>query len=299
MTENRVDEFKKLWQELMLLMFFFVFGIVLVFILSPVLGLDKVDEFIEKLSSSADSLEASQIFKLKKLQILQQFLTFVLPAVLMSAILYRSRWSERLFLMQKTNTGYLLFAMVLMAFLFPGMSYSYQLGLDFFPADPQNELLMKTMLTMHNFTDYLLNLFMIGIMAAVGEELIFRGALIPLLKGFSKSYWFAIIVSGVFFSFIHSDAAGFIPRAILGIILGICFVHTRSLWTSIVLHFLFNSLQVTALYVAESQMKSLENKAMATDWGLLLFTSMTLMFCAFLTTKLFEKAPYSVSDNSI
>lgn len=299
MTENRVDEFKKLWQELMLLMFFFVFGIVLVFILSPVLGLDKVDEFIEKLSSSADSLEASQIFKLKKLQILQQFLTFVLPAVLMSAILYRSRWSERLFLMQKTNTGYLLFATVLMAFLFPGMSYSYQLGLDFFPADPKDQLLMNTMLTMHNFTDYLLNLFMIGIMAAVGEELIFRGALIPLLKGFSKSYWFAIIVSGVFFSFIHSDAAGFIPRAILGIILGICFVHTRSLWTSIVLHFLFNSLQVTALYVAESQMKSLENKAMATDWGLLLFTSMTLMFCAFLTTKLFEKAPYSVSDNSI
>jgi membrane protease YdiL (CAAX protease family) len=299
MTENRIDEFKQLWLELLLLMFFFFLGTGLILVLSPVLGLGKVDELIEIISSSADNLEAFQILKLKKLQILQQFLTFVLPVVLMSVILYKSRWLERLFLMRWTNAGYLLLATALIVFLFPGMSYMYQLGLNFFPADPQKELLMNTMLTMHNFTDYLLNLFMIGVMAAVGEELIFRGALIPLLKGLSKSYWFAIIVSGVFFSLIHDDVAGFIPRAILGIILGISFVHTRSLWTSIVLHFLFNSLQVTALYLAESQVKSLENNATTTHWGLLLFTSITLMFCAFLTTKLFEKAPYSASDNNI
>lgn len=290
MTENRVYEIKKMWQEVLLLIFFFVFGIVLTFFSNYFLGVD--DKLLLQ-----DNLDASEVLKLKKLQILQQFSLFVLPVVLMSVVLYRSRWLERLFLTKKTTTGYLLLAMVLMAFLFPSMSFMYQLGRNFFPADPQNELLMKTILTMHNFTDYLLNLFMIGIMAAVGEELLFRGALIPLLKGVSKSYWFAIIVSGLFFSLIHGDAAGFIPRAILGIILGICFVHTRSLWTSIVLHFLFNSLQVTALYLAEAQVKSLENKAVSTDWGILLFSSMTFLFCAFLTIKLFEKAPYSVSDN--
>jgi len=61
------------------------------------------------------------------------------------------------------------------------------------------------------------NLFVVAVLPAFGEELVFRGVLLrALLRRFAGRPAVAIIVSAFVFSFIHFQFEGFIPRMVLG-----------------------------------------------------------------------------------
>ena len=64
-----------------------------------------------------------------------------------------------------------------------------------------------------------------------------------------KGPWIAIILTAFIFSIIHISYYGFLVRFALGIILGLVFYYSGSLWLSIIFHFLYNGIQVTALYL--------------------------------------------------
>lgn len=68
----------------------------------------------------------------------------------------------------------------------------------------------------------------------------------------SKNPWVAIIVTAILFSVIHYSYYGFLVRFALGIILGLVFYYTGNLWLAILMHFLYNGIQVTALYLINS-----------------------------------------------
>jgi uncharacterized protein len=65
-----------------------------------------------------------------------------------------------------------------------------------------------------------------------------------------------IIVTGILFSAFHFQFAGFLPRLALGIILGALYWYSGSLWTSILFHFLFNSLQTILAFYKPSTLKN-------------------------------------------
>jgi len=105
-------------------------------------------------------------------------------------------------------------------------------------------------LEMGSFSDYLLNLFMIGLMAALGEELLFRGAAQPLLIKIFKNPHMGIWMVAMVFSLIHFQFYGFFARMFLGAILGYSYYYTKNLWVPIIAHFFNNSLAVTYVYLS-------------------------------------------------
>lgn len=124
----------------------------------------------------------------------------------------------------------------------------------------QLEKLMKTleeaaqaatekMLQADNIGGLLLNLLIIALIPAIGEELTFRGVLQQSLTKHIKSPHVAIILSAALFSFIHFQFYGFLPRMFLGILLGYMFYITNSLWTSIAMHFVNNGTAVLLYYL--------------------------------------------------
>jgi membrane protease YdiL (CAAX protease family) len=100
--------------------------------------------------------------------------------------------------------------------------------------------------------DFILNFLMIAVVAPVAEELLFRGTLQQLLQRAIRAHW-AIIITGAVFSFTHGDLYGFLPRWLLGILLGYMFFMSRNLWVPIFAHFLFNGLQVVMVFLFQQE----------------------------------------------
>ena len=107
----------------------------------------------------------------------------------------------------------------------------------------------EKMLNVDTIGGLLLNLLVIALIPAVGEELTFRGVLQQGLMRRVKSPHVAILLSAAIFSFIHFQFYGFLPRMFLGILLGYMFYITRSLWTSISMHFVNNGTAVVLYYL--------------------------------------------------
>jgi membrane protease YdiL (CAAX protease family) len=84
-------------------------------------------------------------------------------------------------------------------------------------------------------------------MIAVSEELIFRGYVLKnLMKSFNK--WIALVISAVLFSIIHSSndgipVVGMLNTFLGGLVLGIAYVITQSLWLPIFFHLSWNFIQ--------------------------------------------------------
>jgi membrane protease YdiL (CAAX protease family) len=101
--------------------------------------------------------------------------------------------------------------------------------------------------------NFLLVFVVISIIPAIGEELVFRGIVQnELIRIWNKKH-FAIWVTGFVFSFIHFQFFGFIPRMLLGVLFGYCYLWTNSLWVPIAMHFINNALTlIVAAFFKES-----------------------------------------------
>jgi membrane protease YdiL (CAAX protease family) len=91
------------------------------------------------------------------------------------------------------------------------------------------------------------NLLMIAILPAIGEELLFRGVLLRLFREWTKNVHVAIIITALLFSFIHFQFYGFLPRFLMGVLFGYLVYWSGSLWVSVIAHFVNNG---TAVIVA-------------------------------------------------
>jgi membrane protease YdiL (CAAX protease family) len=107
---------------------------------------------------------------------------------------------------------------------------------------------MLSMMQLKTFADYIIGLIIIALAPAFLEELFFRGALQNLLTKWTEKPWLAIAITSVVFSAIHFSYFGFLPRAMLGAVLGLLFYYSKSIWPSILAHFLNNAIAVSQIY---------------------------------------------------
>lgn len=107
---------------------------------------------------------------------------------------------------------------------------------------------LQNILAMKNTKDLLVSVFLVGALAAIGEELFFRGIMQRIFIQIFKSPWMGILFTAAIFSAIHGQFLGFIPRMVLGIILGALYWYSGSLWLSILSHFIYNSLMIVFVY---------------------------------------------------
>ena len=100
------------------------------------------------------------------------------------------------------------------------------------------------LLEQSNIWDFFVNMIMIAIIPAIGEELFFRGVIQQLFQRWFNNSHSAIIVTAIIFSAFHMQFFGFFPRLLLGAILGYLFYWTNSLWVPILTHFINNGMAV-------------------------------------------------------
>jgi membrane protease YdiL (CAAX protease family) len=89
---------------------------------------------------------------------------------------------------------------------------------------------------------------MIGIIPAIGEELLFRGVIQRIFTEWTKNIHWGIWISAILFSALHLQFYGFVPRAILGAIFGYLLVWSGNLWLPVLAHFINNTVAVIAYY---------------------------------------------------
>ena len=101
------------------------------------------------------------------------------------------------------------------------------------------------------------NLFVMALLPAICEEMMFRGWLQRVL-GKSVNYHTAIWVSAFVFSAIHFQFYGFIPRMLIGAALGYLYYYAGSLWASILAHFVNNAAAVVTAFLSYNGYTSID-----------------------------------------
>jgi len=114
---------------------------------------------------------------------------------------------------------------------------------------------IQFMLNRHTVSELILNLIFIAGFAGIGEELFFRGILQRLFIRAFKSPWAGIIFTGLLFSAFHFQFFGFLPRMLLGVLLGAIYWYSGSIWTSILAHFLYDAVLIVAVYFNPAMIK--------------------------------------------
>ncbi|GAC1437891.1 MAG: hypothetical protein NVSMB63_00480 [Sediminibacterium sp.] len=193
------------------------------------------------------------------LNTLASLVSFFLPAVLFARIVNRHPFQYLGFGGTATRRQLLL----VLFLTFAGMVVSGWLGLLnqhlYLPAkmlekakalEDTYKKAMMAMATMKNGTDYLLSLLIMAAAPALFEETLFRGGFQQVFIGWTKRAWLGILITSILFSIIHFSFFGFLPRAALGILLGLIFYYSKNIWLNVLLHFLNNAFVVTTLYIA-------------------------------------------------
>ncbi|SHF93736.1 hypothetical protein SAMN05444405_11767 [Bacteroides luti] len=107
------------------------------------------------------------------------------------------------------------------------------------------EVATNTLLNTDSWGGFVMNIIIIAIMAGIGEELMFRGVIQKILIGWTKNIHLGILYTAIIFSAIHFQFYGFVPRMILGMVLGYLYIWSKSLWVPVIAHAINNALTVT------------------------------------------------------
>jgi membrane protease YdiL (CAAX protease family) len=99
-----------------------------------------------------------------------------------------------------------------------------------------------------NFSGLLLNVVLVALIPAFGEELMFRGWLQKLFSNWFRNSHVAVWLSAFLFSLLHFQFFGFLPRMLFGALFGYVFYWSGSLWIPIFGHFLNNASVVVVNY---------------------------------------------------
>ena len=261
------------------LLFTLLFGMMLAYV---IFGPDVLSQMMDMTGNAILENVALQ----KYVQIISQFGTFIFPALIFAFLAGRNIASYlKLDIPPRSAALILAFAafIALLPFINWLMLVNEQIHLPGFlsgieewmrASEEQAQRIMDAFLGDTTIKGLFINLFMIGILAAVGEELVFRGVGIRLLDEWIHNKHLAIWISAIAFSALHLQFYGFLPRVVLGVVLGYLFVWTGSLWVPIITHFLNNGLAVVLMYLYNkgSIASNPEEFGSTGEWALILLS---------------------------
>ncbi len=121
-------------------------------------------------------------------------------------------------------------------------------------SEEQARLLTEAFLSTTSIGGLAINMLMIAIIPAVGEEIFFRGILQRLFNQMTRNVHAAVIISALLFSALHMQFYGFLPRFVLGLILGYLYAWSGSIWVPIIVHFINNAFAVMAMFLVSHNM---------------------------------------------
>jgi len=187
---------------------------------------------------------------LKWYQASSSILFFLLPAFLYVVFVFRGSYFYFLGFKKADKQNMYVLAVCAVLFTFPFVFWLGELN-RMIPLpewmtrmEESTAKQMEDFLKIRNWYDVYVNVIVIALLPAICEELFFRGALQRVVIHLTRNPLVGIIISAILFSALHLQFAGFLPRMFLGIVLGILYWYSGSLWTCILAHFVFNGTQV-------------------------------------------------------
>ena len=119
-------------------------------------------------------------------------------------------------------------------------------------AEDAAQVMTERFLQVTTYQGLLFNIFLIAIVPAIGEEFIFRGALQRIFHQWSRNAHVAVILTAIIFSAIHFQFYGFLPRVVLGMVLGYMMVITGNIWVPVLGHFFNNAAAVVTYFIVHN-----------------------------------------------
>ena len=230
-------------------------------------------------NSSAEQIPdtVKEVNFIKIMQVVLTTLIFILPAILFCRFMRDERTA---FLnMNKTpNLYFILTAAACILFALPAVSglESWNLTIHL-PSSMSNiETWMRgkeneaEKITNMFFQDksiggLVINILVMAFMAALSEEIFFRGLLQQIFIKNKINPHVAIVIAAILFSAFHLQFFGFIPRMFLGIVLGYLYYITQNLWVSITAHFCNNAFAVVATHFYAPEITGTEGVAIPAE----------------------------------
>lgn len=213
---------------------------------------------------SYDFSDASSRNKFRLALFFGHLLSFLIPGIIYLYMNYRDQWKNYLS-PDRNLIAYGVFMCILFLFVsYPLVAYGAELNAripfpDFLKTMDENTLqTMMGILNMEHFSELLFSLVLVAVLPAFGEELLFRGIFQNELEKSTGNGHLAIAIAAFVFGVIHLQAESFIPKILLGFVLGYCYFWTRNIWVPIIIHFINNGFQILALYFAGDQIETLE-----------------------------------------
>lgn len=112
----------------------------------------------------------------------------------------------------------------------------------------------ERMLSLTDTTGLVLMLLSVALIPAICEELFFRGSIQQVLCSWIGNGHAAVVVTAVVFSLAHGDLYGFVPRLLLGLLLGYLFVYSKSILVNICAHFINNAIVVVLYWLYNNRL---------------------------------------------
>ncbi len=228
------------------------------------------------------------------------FLLFVIPPLILAYTFFKKKWYKFLGLRKMkfenfiintlVGTILLLVSMPLVQFLY---IWNKKLPLPEWARTIEENTgnAIKNLLITDAPWELFFNIFVIAIIPAIGEEMVFRGVIQRRIEKGLKNPHLAVWISAFLFSVFHMQLEGLFPRLVLGALLGYLFYWSKSLWIPIFVHFMNNGLQVIAMYFYSKDISNVDiNQVESVPiWGALISTILILIISRFLIT--FNQVP--------
>ncbi len=202
----------------------------------------------------------SNVPVLKFLQITQSLSLFVIPPVIFGWFVVRDPWLY-LNINKSPDRQLVVVVLVLAVLVLPVLNLlsviNQELRLPGFLSgieewmkrtEEQAGDLTESFLTVNTFPGYLVNVLMVVLIPAFGEEFFFRGVLQKIFQRWFRNPHVAILFVAILFSAFHMQFYGFLPRFVLGILFGYLFYWSGNIWYPVLAHAINNFLPVTLTY---------------------------------------------------
>lgn len=234
------------WSQLFFLLLFSFTGlllsIVFISILAPVMG-------------GIDSLNFIRV-----MQVFQSIFIFLVPALL-CAYLFNEDGCQYLKIKKAVNLKVLIYSIILIVAIQPLISFTGYYNKMMTLPESLSELeqsmqamensaaaLLERLMADHSPDVVIANFIVIAVAAGITEEFFFRGSLQQLVKKICHNRHVTVWITAFIFSFIHFQFYGFVPRMLLGALLGYIFLWSGNLWIPVIVHILNNALSVALYY---------------------------------------------------
>ena len=148
--------------------------------------------------------------------------------------------------------------------------------------------MIKLFLEVDNVGGMFFNIFMIAMLPAIGEELIFRGLIQKNIARWTRNIHVAIIITGFIFAAVHLQFYGLFPRWLLGVMFGYLLVWSGTMWLPVFAHFVNNAMAVFLSYLIHKEIIPEKIEIFGATKSDIPVTMVAAIICAWLLWKMYR-----------